>query len=281
MENARQVGMTPITVTAEAKWQRCRSALWQRQHPDNYLDVHPHDGRGGIEARERGCNPKCELHGETARSPIFPSFSKANAARCARVHRGSSPVEKRRHRGEDVAKRLMDYGFHAPTVFLAGRWDDDDRTDRERAKNTSSIVLRRNDLNPQEIGAIAKGKMDRENNMLKTRRTPRGKSRLMNGTTLTRANKQLFPRRDARTQVLARRRPHRQRLWRSESLLLRRQSRNSNPDSVDAAKRPVSKLRSVTLLVQVQERLPQSESCYGLEYFCFDMMPLGFGDRID
>jgi len=23
---------------------------------------------------------------------------------------------------EDVAKRLMDYGFHAPIRFLAGRW---------------------------------------------------------------------------------------------------------------------------------------------------------------
>ena len=32
------------------------------------------------------------------------------------MHPRPAPVEKRRHDAEDVAKRLMDYGFHAPTL---------------------------------------------------------------------------------------------------------------------------------------------------------------------
>ena len=32
----------------------------------------------------------------------------------------------------DIAKRLIDYGFHAPTVFVAGSGDTYDRTHRKR-----------------------------------------------------------------------------------------------------------------------------------------------------
>ena len=35
---------------------------------------------------------------------------------------------------EDIAKRLMDYGFHAPDNVLAGTGFIDDRTDRKRRK---------------------------------------------------------------------------------------------------------------------------------------------------
>ena len=40
----------------------------------------------------------------------------------------------------DVAKRLIDYGFHAPTVFVPGRRHDDDRAHGERVESASSTA---------------------------------------------------------------------------------------------------------------------------------------------
>ena len=40
----------------------------------------------------------------------------------------------------DVAKRLMDYGFHAPTVSFPVAGHADGRADRERSRRTSSIA---------------------------------------------------------------------------------------------------------------------------------------------
>src|SRR5206468_9518006 len=81
---------------------------------------------------------------------------------------------------------------------------------------------------------------------LKTRRTPRGKSRLINGTAPTRANKQLSPRRGRTNTNSGRPSP-----GSTTSMVIEissapaHQSRNSNPESV------------VILLVQVQERRPR------------------------
>ena len=49
----------------------------------------------------------------------------------------------------DVAKRLMDYGFHAPTVSFPGGRDADGRADRERAEGGARSVLRRDDRDPR------------------------------------------------------------------------------------------------------------------------------------
>ena len=49
-------------------------------------------------------------------------------------HAGAASVDE-----QDVAKRLMDYGFHAPTVSFPVAGDDDDRADRERAERRSWI----------------------------------------------------------------------------------------------------------------------------------------------
>ncbi len=46
---------------------------------------------------------------------------------------------------QDVAKRLMDYGFHAPTVSFPGARDADGRADRERAHRRARSVLRGDD----------------------------------------------------------------------------------------------------------------------------------------
>ena len=49
---------------------------------------------------------------------------------------------------EDVAKRLMDYGFHAPTL-VPGRRHADGRADRERVEGRARPLLRRDDLDPR------------------------------------------------------------------------------------------------------------------------------------
>src|SRR5207237_82086 len=68
---------------------------------------------------------------------------------------------------EDVAKRLMDYGFHAPTVSwpVAGTMmieptESEPKHELDRFCDAMISIHK-------EIGAIAKGEMDRENNMLK------------------------------------------------------------------------------------------------------------------
>ncbi len=68
---------------------------------------------------------------------------------------------------EDVAKRLMDYGFHAPTVSwpVAGTMmieptESEPKHELDRFCDAMISIH-------AEIEAIAKGKMDRENNMLK------------------------------------------------------------------------------------------------------------------
>jgi len=68
---------------------------------------------------------------------------------------------------EDVAKRLMDYGFHAPTVSwpVAGTMmieptESEPKHELDRFCDAMVSIH-------AEMEAIAKGKMDRENNMLK------------------------------------------------------------------------------------------------------------------
>ncbi len=46
---------------------------------------------------------------------------------------------------EDVAKRLVDYGFHAPTMSFPVRRHADDRADRERGPDRAGPVLRSDD----------------------------------------------------------------------------------------------------------------------------------------
>ena len=50
---------------------------------------------------------------------------------------------------EDVAKRLADYGFHAPTLSFPVRRDSDGRADRKRGDRGTRPILRRDDLDPE------------------------------------------------------------------------------------------------------------------------------------
>ena len=68
---------------------------------------------------------------------------------------------------EDVAKRLMDYGFHAPTMSwpVAGTLMIEP-TESESQRRTGP-VLRRDDRDPRGDPCIAAGRLDRADNPLK------------------------------------------------------------------------------------------------------------------
>ena len=111
---------------------------------------------------------------------------------------------------DDVAKRLIDYGFHAPTMSFPVAGHADDRADRERGPHRARPVLRRDDRHPRG---------DREGRLrasgpptttrCATRRTPRPRSAASGSTPYSR-EEAVFPAGVVgRGQVLAAGAPHR------------------------------------------------------------------------
>ena len=93
-------------------------AVGQREHPAHLLGLHPHDGRRGPHAtppRSPSSTPTTSPSGSSATSrSLYRGKSGRVAHECIldlRPFKASAGVEV-----EDVAKRLMDYGFHAPTM---------------------------------------------------------------------------------------------------------------------------------------------------------------------
>ena len=95
---------------------------------------------------------------------------------------------------EDVAKRLMDYGFHAPTISwpVAGTMmveptESESKDELDRFCDAMISIH-------AEMTAIANGTADKQNNLLKTRPTRRDKSLPKSGITLIRASRPPSPR---------------------------------------------------------------------------------------
>ena len=75
-------------------------------------------GADGLHARDAGRDPQRELHRQAARAAL-PGALHGRAAAASRTSASSTRGRSRRRAGievEDIAKRLMDYGFHAPTM---------------------------------------------------------------------------------------------------------------------------------------------------------------------
>jgi glycine dehydrogenase len=87
------------------------------QHPPHLVDVHQPDGRRGAHTGHPRGDPERQLHRPAAGGALPVLYRGANgtvAHECIvdlRQLKQSAGIEV-----EDVAKRLMDYGFHAPTV---------------------------------------------------------------------------------------------------------------------------------------------------------------------
>ena len=123
---------------------------------------------------------------------------------------------------EDVAKRLIDYGFHAPTLELPGRRHADGRADRERVAGRARPLLRRDDRDPRRDRARSSEAPGRATTTRSsTRRTPRRRCSPPTGRTPYSREQAAYPLASLRgTQVLVAGRPGRQRLGRPQPLVL-------------------------------------------------------------
>ena len=97
-------------------------------------------------------------------------------------------------RVEDIAKRLMDYGFHAPTMsfpvpgtLMIEPTESEPRAELDRLCD-ALIAIR------AEIRAVESGELDAEDNPLKQRAAHRARGRRRTtGTTATRASRRPGP----------------------------------------------------------------------------------------
>ena len=121
---------------------------------------------------------------------------------------------------DDIAKRLIDCGFHPPTMswpvpgtLMIEPTESETKAELDRFCE-AMLGIR------EEARAIEEGRMDRKNNPLEERATHgRGPGRRMGSALLARSR--LLPgRRFPRRQILAAGQPRRQRLWRPKSRLL-------------------------------------------------------------
>jgi glycine dehydrogenase len=94
---------------------RERGPLGEREHPGHLLDVHPHDGPDGLTAATKAAILNANYVAK--RLGVLPGpLPRPVRARGARVHRRPAGLEAHGVEVEDAAKRLMDYGYHAPTL---------------------------------------------------------------------------------------------------------------------------------------------------------------------
>ena len=87
-------------------------------HPAHQLDVHHHDGRIGLTRATEGAILDRQLRRRPSERPLSRCSTRAPTAwwpTSASSTSARSPKETGIS-NEDVAKRLIDYGFHAPTM---------------------------------------------------------------------------------------------------------------------------------------------------------------------
>ncbi len=73
-------------------------------------------GADGLTEGDRSSPSSTRITSPSGSSNIFPTLYRQQRPRRARMHPRPAPVQERGIAVEDVAKRLMDYGFHAPTL---------------------------------------------------------------------------------------------------------------------------------------------------------------------
>ena len=196
-------------------------ALRQRVDPADLVDVHHDDGRRRACARRpraRSSRPTTSRGGSRR---IIRCCTRAARARRARMHPRPAPAEGRAGiEVEDVAKRLIDYGFHAPTMsfpvagtLMVEPTESESKAELDRFID-AMIAIRARD--PRDRG----GPLERDDNPLEACAAHRGCGlrRRLEARLHARARRVSGRRRcaDANT---GRRSPRRQRLRRSQSVL--------------------------------------------------------------
>ena len=147
------------------------AAYGSASHPADPVDVHRDDGRrSGLKRGDAGRDPERQLHGRAAARALSasctraaPGSSRTSCILDCRPFKQTAGIEV-----EDIAKRLMDYGFHAPTMSFPVAGHADDRADRERVARQSSIGFCDAMIAIRgEIREIEVGELDRDDNPLK------------------------------------------------------------------------------------------------------------------
>ena len=124
--------------------------MGQREHPADLVRLHPDARRRRHDRRDA----VAILNANYIKARLEAHYDVLYADRNGRVaHELIFDLRPFKHgaghrRRQDVAKRLMDYGFHAPTVSFPVAGHADDRADRERVEGRARPVLRRDDRNP-------------------------------------------------------------------------------------------------------------------------------------
>ena len=125
-------------------------------------------GGAGLTARHRDRDPERQLCGEAAGTLLSGALQGRQRPGRPRVHPRHPPLKDLAGiEAEDIAKRLMDYGFHAPTMsfpvpgtLMIEPTESESLAELERFCQ-AMIAIR------EEIQAVADGRMERENNPLK------------------------------------------------------------------------------------------------------------------
>ncbi len=163
--------------------------------PISWIYIATH-GRGRADAarpRSRSSTPTTWPSGSRStttsstrtRTAAAPTSSSSTAARSTRT--AGIKVD-------DIAKRLIDFGFHAPTMSLAGGRDADDRADRERVEGGTRPLLRRDDRDPRgDPRDRGRPQRPRATTRSSTPRTPRRRCPRTPGRTRTRASRAAYP----------------------------------------------------------------------------------------
>ncbi len=199
-----------------------RGALRQRRHPGHFVCLHRPDGRRRPEARHAKWPSSMPTTWPSALKRIIPIVFKGTNGRCAhefiidcKSFEATSGVKV-----EDIAKRLMDYGFHAPTMswpepgtLMIEPTESESKAELDRF--CDAMIAIRQEIREIEAGQRAPGRQPAEE-----RPAHRGSDRIRRLATSLFARKSRVPRAmDAAFQILARRRPHRQSLRRPQPRL--------------------------------------------------------------
>ena len=188
--------------------------------PADLVGLHRADGRRRADARRRRSRSSTRTtsrSGSSEHYPVLYSGAHGLVAHECILDTAALQGDRPGIEVEDIAKRLMDYGFHAPTLSfpVAGTLmieptESESKAELDRFCD-AMIAIR------EEIREIEEGRADRENNLLKN--APHTLEQVIadDWDRPYPRERAAFPSpRRARAQVLAHRRPHRQRLRRPQ-----------------------------------------------------------------
>ena len=126
------------------------SAVRERRHPADLLDVHRDDGRRRAQGGHRVGDSRGELRRQAPRAALSGALLGSRRARRARMHSRSAPVQgNERYRGRRRRKAADGLRFSCADDELPGCRNADDRAHRERIESRARPLHRCDDRDPR------------------------------------------------------------------------------------------------------------------------------------